>query len=109
MPLASLACQTMQPPTIKRQSQNWHTIPPTADKPLYSIKVNHLATMNFNPFSDRKSDQKFDETDWIGGTLLIAAILLLSGLLVNKVMTKESELKYLDQNNCKINDSLGLQ
>lgn len=60
--------------------------------------------MIFNPFRDRKSNQMYDETDWIGGTILLAALLLLSGLLVNKVMTKESELKYLKQNNCKVKE-----
>jgi len=60
--------------------------------------------MNLNPLSNRAPDKKFDETDWFGGTLLLAAILLLSGFLIHKIRTRESELKYLEQYNCKVKE-----
>jgi hypothetical protein len=94
----------MPPPTIKRQFQNWHTIPPTADKPPYSIQVNHLATMSFNPFSDRKSNQMYDETDRVGFTILFAVMLIVGGILADRVMQRESDLNYIKQNNCKVKE-----
>jgi hypothetical protein len=60
--------------------------------------------MPFNPLSNRDPDKNFDETDWVGGALLLASLLLLSYSLAIKVMTKESELKYLEQNNCKVKE-----
>jgi hypothetical protein len=104
VPLASPACQTKQRPTFKRQSNNWHTNTPTVNKKLYPIQVNHIKTMRFNPFSDRDQQQRIDETDEIGFTILFAMILIIGGLFANKVMTKESELNYLQQNNCKVQE-----
>ena len=58
--------------------------------------------MPFNPLSNRDPDKTFDETDWFGATLLLGALLLLAALCAMKVKLRENELKYLQQNNCKV-------
>jgi hypothetical protein len=60
--------------------------------------------MNFKPFSDRKFNQRIDETDEIGFTILFALMLIIGGLLAGKVLSRESELNYIKQNNCKVQE-----
>jgi hypothetical protein len=58
--------------------------------------------MFFNPLSNRDPHKKIDETDWFGGTLLLAALLLLAGFCFMKVKVRDIEMNYIQQNNCKI-------
>jgi hypothetical protein len=60
--------------------------------------------MRFNPLSNRDPHKKIDETDWIGGSLLIAALLLLAGFCFMKVKIRDNELNYIQQNNCKVKE-----
>ena len=60
--------------------------------------------MKFNPFSDRKNNQMFDETDEIGWTIVFAFLILLAALLASKVLSNNSELNYLQQNNCAVEE-----